>query len=341
MEACVVMLIVSVFLAIIANVIPRKPKAKPEAAGHGRFECYYSGGKLYQQQFNDNMATSIQQVSECRFNPPIYAKYVVINAVGGGAGGSGGQGGEPGEFFSSFHSATRAALIFKPGKGGAAGADGSETKVFYEGEESGDPIIVANGGKSNREWADVRVSDIIQCGITSVDDVVDADGNITNVGTPACGSIPRCQILNDKIKVSFCFSTTNYMTKHLDLQDDIINRPTDEFVRVPEYDDINKTITYYDQSMLDEYGIDISEFLSESQSENVKDMVRESLAQYYPPMFEMVLTFNLHNSTTSTPSLLSNYLKAMGIEDGIGATPHGQGGAPSGAGTDGAVFVTW
>jgi len=334
-EACVVMLVVSIFLAVSATVIPHKPKPKAEADGHGRFECYYKSNKLYQQMYQGASASEAQEVTKCRFNPPNYAKYIVVNAVGGGGGGSGSNGGEPGKFYSSFHSAVRAALVTVPGKGGGSGVDGGDTKVYYENEDgSGDtPVVTAPGGKSNREWKDLTVDDIEQCGMTEGESTAD-----TNI---ACGSIPRCQIIGDKIRVDYCFTSTLYKHKFLDLQKDIVQRPTAEFLKAPSYNRTQKTITYYDQGMLDEYGIDLTAFLGPNQDESFKAMIRESLAAYYPSLFTMVLKFNLHSSSSATNSLMTNYLEGMGITTGIGEANHGRGGAPGGAGTNGAVIITW
>lgn len=334
-EACVVMLVVSIFLAVSASVIPHKSKPKTEADGHGRFECYYKSGKLYQQVFQGISASEEQEVTKCRFNPPIYAKYVVVNAVGGGGGGSSSNGGEPGTFYSSFHSATRAALVTTPGKGGNAGVDGTATNVYYENEESSTdtPLVSAAGGKSNREWSQLTVDDIEQCAITAGDSTDDTD--------IACGSIPRCQIIGDKIRVDYCFTSTLFKHKYLDLQSDIVQRNTAAFLKPPVYNRTNKTITYYDQGLIDEYGIDLTAYLGPGQTEEFKAMIRESLDAYYPSLFKMILTFNLHSSTTATNSLMTNYLNGMGITTGIGAANHGQGGARSGAGTNGAVIITW
>lgn len=332
-EACVVMLVVSVFFAVSASVIPHRPKPKPEAEGHGRFECYYKGNTLYQQVFQGTSSSGIQQVAKCRFNPPVYAKYIVVNAVGGGAGGSGSNGGEPGYFYSSFHSSARAAFVTVPGKGGGAGVDGSPTEVFYENEEHKDPVVTSPGGKSNREWKDLTINDVKQCAIT--------EGQSTANTNIACGSIPRCQIVGDKLYVSFCFSSTLYKSKYLDLQKDIIQRPLEEMLKPPEYNFTKNTITYHDQSLIDDYGVDLKQYVNSNFTASMQQAIMRSLELNYPPLFKMVLTFNLHKSNTVSPSLMQNYLEGMGITKGMGEHKHGQGGAPGGAGTNGAVIITW
>lgn len=332
-EACVVMLVVAIFLSVSANVIPKRNKAKPEAEGHGRFECYYRNGQLYQQMFQGTSSAGLTAVSECRFNPPVYAKYIVINAVGGGAGGSGGNGGEPGEFYSSFHTSARAAFIMTPGKAGSSGHDGTATSVYYEDDKNGDPIVRANGGLSNRELKDAKTSDIKQCAITA--------GSSSSGTDIACGSIPLCEVVGEKIDVHYCFSSSVYKSKYLDLQADIIQRPSDEWLKQPVLNESEATITYYDQGLLDEYNLDLAEFLSAYRGTEFFEPLLVALEESYPILFTMVLTFDFHRSNTTTPSLLMNYLEGMGITTGIAEYKPGQGGAPGGAGNDGAVFITW
>lgn len=332
-EACVVMLIVSIFLAVSASVIPKKNKPKAEADGHGRFECYYKGGQLYQQMFQGVSSAGATAVSECRFNPPMYAKYIVINVVGGGGGGTGGNGGEPGGFYSSFHTSARSAFVMTPGKGGGAGNDGTSTSVYYEDNRGGDPIVTAEGGLSKRELKDARTSDIKQCAITAGTSSVGAD--------IACGSIPLCEVVGENIYVQYCFSASVYKSKYLDLQTDIIQRPSDEWLKPPVLNDSEATITYYDQGLLDEYNMDLKSYLDAYRGTIYWDALLQALEQSYPTLFTMVLTFDLHRSNTVTPSLLMNYLEGMGITTGIAEYSPGQGGAPGAAGNDGAVFITW
>ena len=332
-EACVVMLVVSIFFAVAATVIPKRNKPKAEAEGHGRFECYYKGGQLYQQMYQGSSSAGAEPVSECRFNPPVYAKYIVVNAVGGGAGGSGGNGGEPGGFYSSFHTSARAAFVMVPGKGGGSGVDGTSTSVYYEDDRNGDPIVAAEGGKSNRELKDAKVSDIKQCAIT--------EGTSSQYTDIACGSIPLCDIINDTIEVHYCFSASVYKSKLIDLQQDIIQRPSDAWLKPPVLNESDATITYYDQGLLDEYNLDLAAFLEVYRGTEYFQPILQSLEESYPILFTMVLTFDLHRSNTVTPSLLMNYLEGMGITDGMAEYNPGQGGAPGGAGNDGAVLITW
>lgn len=335
-EACVVMMIVAIFFAVSANVIPKRNKPKAEAEGHGRFECYYKNGKLVQQMFQGTSSAGVSEVTECRFNPPVYAKYIVVNAVGGGAGGSGGSGGEPGQFYSSFHTSARAAFIMKPGRAGAVGNDGTMTAVYYEdvaNKVSDNALVLAEGGLSKRELKAVTARDIKQCAI---------EAGQSSAGTDiACGSIPLCEVQDDKIKVSYCFSSTRYKSKYIDLQKDIISRPVDAWLKPPEYNDAEAKIIYHDQGLIDEYNLDLAAFLKVYAGTEYYEPLLESLATSYPSLFKMTLTFDLHRSNKATPSLLSNYLDGMGIESGITEVMPGQGGAPGSAGRDGAVLITW
>ena len=48
-ETFVVMAIVGIFIALMANTVAHRPKAKLASEAHGRFECYYDeSGQLWQ-----------------------------------------------------------------------------------------------------------------------------------------------------------------------------------------------------------------------------------------------------------------------------------------------------
>ena len=87
--------------------------------------------------------------------------------------------------------------------------------------------------------------------------------------------------------------------------------------------------------------MDLKSYLDAYRGTIYWDALLQALEQSYPTLFTMVLTFDLHRSNTVTPSLLMNYLEGMGITTGIAEYKPGQGGAPGGAGNDGAVFITW
>ena len=127
----------------------------------------------------------------------------------------------------------------------------------------------------------------------------------------------------------------------MDLQKDIVQRPLVEMLNPPEYDRTKNTIVYHDQSMIDDYGIDLKAYFAGGQSPAFIAAIKNSFKLYYPSLFEMKLVFNIHKSSTVSPSLMKNYLDGMGITTGMGAYSHGQGGAPGGAGTNGAVIITW
>ena len=102
---------------------------------HGRFECYYdNSGKLYQQMYTEKSTTGREQATKeitltdadgnttthkvCEFVPPSYAKYLIIDAVGGGAGGSPRGGASEGQFVSTFYASIERKYYILPGVGG-------------------------------------------------------------------------------------------------------------------------------------------------------------------------------------------------------------------------------
>ena len=76
-EACVVMLIVAVFIAMCANAYTKRHVTYQESDGHGRYECYYKGGQLVQRYVENNSARSNVGGTTCVFRPPRYAKYLL------------------------------------------------------------------------------------------------------------------------------------------------------------------------------------------------------------------------------------------------------------------------
>lgn len=78
-EALIVMAIVSIFFAAASKIITTKPKIKKQTNAHGYYECYYSGG--YKQKYvRDGVATPLQSVTECKFEPPAGAAFFNINS---------------------------------------------------------------------------------------------------------------------------------------------------------------------------------------------------------------------------------------------------------------------
>ena len=88
-ETFVVMAIVGIFIALMANTVAHRPKAKLASEAHGRFECYYDeSGQLWQQLFTEGSSQGKKLAKNnggtettCSFQPPYYAKYMIIDAV--------------------------------------------------------------------------------------------------------------------------------------------------------------------------------------------------------------------------------------------------------------------
>ena len=251
-EAFVVMLIVSIFVVLMANTVAHRPKDKVASEAHGRFECYYDkdNGKLYQQLYTEGQSTGrelvktnnlslcenkigsdgkpvldssgkIVQVEKkytaCEFIPPSYAKYLIIDAVGGGAGGSASGGAEAGQFVSTFYATIERKYYVIPGKGGkkatsTKGAEnGGETIVYSVSNEksacnssemSKGAIVVASGGKALASLENTTINDVIACSITEWPTNEQFNCHIT----------PSCEVVEGKVQVSFCRSKGSYVT---------------------------------------------------------------------------------------------------------------------------------
>ena len=78
-EALVVMAIISIFFAAASKIITTKPKIKKQINAHGYYECYYSGGHK-QKYMRDGVASPLESVSECKFEPPAGIAFFNINS---------------------------------------------------------------------------------------------------------------------------------------------------------------------------------------------------------------------------------------------------------------------
>lgn len=89
-EMMVVLLIMSIVAAAMTPLITRKHRQLPNNTTHGRWECYYSGGQLYQKTTTSSGSSTTTAVSSsCQFTPSKKAEYFIIQAVSGGGGGAG------------------------------------------------------------------------------------------------------------------------------------------------------------------------------------------------------------------------------------------------------------
>ena len=230
MEACVVMLIASIFIVVMANVVPRKVSKKAMAEAHGRFECYWGlDNELYQNEFNSGASVyGVKKASErgggsstirgvsgaarayCNFTPNRYAKYYIINAVGaGGLGdataGPGAKGGDSGKFESTFTPAFTGSFRLYPGK---YTSDANSTlSNSYVTDNSGKILIKALGADDS--------------GFNTVNDVEDCQFvKVTSVDRFDCGRTPSCSISNGRLYVGHCINQEKYTTSPFVMSDD-------------------------------------------------------------------------------------------------------------------------
>ena len=78
-EALVVMAIISIFFAAASKIITTKPKVKKQINAHGYYECYDSGGHK-QKYVRDGVASPLQSVSVCKFEPPAGIAFFNVNS---------------------------------------------------------------------------------------------------------------------------------------------------------------------------------------------------------------------------------------------------------------------
>lgn len=336
MEACVVMIIVAIFVAVMANVIPHKAKSKVASEAHGRFECYYEGGTLYQQMFTEGSTTGRQKAADaggtstsCSFVPPYYAKYMIIDAVGGGAGGGPAGGGSEGQFASTFFASVHAKYTATPGKGGLANNHGGDTVVMGNGVE----LMTANGGKALATLENTTVNDILTCVITEY-----AEGDEYN-----CNIYPTCEIKDGKIQVSFCRTREFYKTSQLtykQFDDDgnlILDNPRYivNDVYTEQKPDDNSVWIYHDISLWSDYSEETNPVYQFDWEPSVDDLWTPSLYT-----MELVMDTNAEGDG-ETPSNLARYIESMQYASKMKDAKVGTGGAKNAAGYDGGVLFLW
>ncbi len=339
-EACVVMIIVAIFVAVMANSISHKPKAKVASEAHGRFECYYEGDTLYQQMFTEGSSTGrVKAVdaggtaTSCAFVPPYYAKYMIIDAVGGGAGGSSNGGASEGQFVSTFYASIQSKYMATPGKGGALESDGGKSVVT---SEDGVELIAANGGKSTASLENTTVNDILSCNITEYAQSEDFD----------CHIYPTCEVKNGKIVVNYCRSKAAYIQKDLTYKftksDGTVEMGNPRYI-------VNNVYTaqkpgnpnvwvYHDISLFSDYdsdSLDPTRWDGYSWTPDVKDL-------WTPSLYTMELTMNTTaNGDNESESNLSRFVKSMQYKSKIVDVKPGAGGAKNAKGYAGAILFLW
>jgi len=373
-EAFVVMLIVSIFVALMANTVAHRPKAKVASEAHGRFECYYENNNLYQQMFTENSSTGRiksnktikvdinsdgkkENIKVCEFTPPSYAKYMIIDAVGGGAGGSKDGGASEGQFVSTFYATIERKYYIMPGEGGkrAQGSNpaknGGETLVYSiskdkdsDGEYKYNSIIVAAGGKALSSLENTTISDVLSCSITEWCTQEAFDCHIT----------PTCQIVGGNVQVSFCRSKGSYITVSIPYKVNKKNSTTVEMGN-PRYV-VNNVYTtrkgsniwvYHDISQFSDYNdtdLDPTASYRNSRPGGYFPTVDDP---YVPSLYTMELLMNTTaDGDHANPSNLHRLIESMQykcIKSGtcMKDANVGQGGAKNQNGTAGGALFLW
>ncbi len=352
-EAVVVMMVASVFIAVMANSIPHKVKPKVRADAHGRFECYYKGNTLYQRQVIDGSApieTLATNPSYCEFKPNPYAQYIVINAVGGGAGGVArtNNSGSAGEFSSMFVPAPETVYRLRPGRGGSAGNSGMPTTVDSCGSrcslaDAFNEALRVEGGSSTMSIISQRPENLQSCDIVAEN----------SSGAFNCNTNARCEILNggQVLQVSFCRRTDFYRTMDIPFESSNNTWNSIKGNKCRRNDGIG-TFVLYDVSAFSDYKIPATNngvptcgqanipFGSNPLWNVGENNLRSSSI---PSFYKMRLVFdtNVGLPQEGTPSDMTRYVTAMRYNAGVGLLNPGNGGAVGNPGSAGAVIIMW
>lgn len=327
MEACVVMLIVSIFVAVIANVVPHKVTPKTEADAHGRFECYWKDNKLYQRQFAkynpDEEATEV--TNHCTFTPPNIAKYVVINAVGGGA-----TNGSAGKFVSTFYPGSNVTYIMVPGK--AKDDTGNDT-LIYQNEKNNDNIILKVEGGLNLSSDEGKyrtsINDVMSC-------VAERGPKIVQDGPYDCSKAPTCEIEGNRIKVNHCQTNEVYTTKYLPWNSKADNKEQMEKELLDDQFIVNShtkwnpntgDMTYYDASVFTDY------------KNNPYESWNPEENSTQPALYQLKLKLKVPTQNGDT-SIMTKYMEMSKIDDDMSDVKPGNGGCNGDCG-NGGVLIMW
>lgn len=358
-EAFVVMLIVSIFVALMANTVAHRPKEKVASEAHGRFECYYdpSNNKLYQQLYTEGSTTGRKLATKeiefkkdddttemkkvCEFVPPSYAKYLIIDAVGGGAGGSSKGGASEGQFVSTFYASIERKYYILPGNGGKketgvnAAENGGTTIVKNQDKEV---MITAEGGKAVSSLENTTINDVLACSVTEwpTDDQYN------------CHITPTCQIVDGKVEVSFCRSKGSYITTQLEYKH--LNNDGEVVLDNPRYI-VNKVYTeqknantwiYHDISPWSDYNdLDTNPVKSYENSREAgwKPSVTD---EWVPSLYTLELLMNSSaDGDEANPSNLHRLIESMQYTSKIKDAKVGEGGAKNRNGSAGGVLILW
>ena len=351
-ETFVVMAIVGIFIALMANTVAHRPKAKLASEAHGRFECYYDeSGQLWQQLFTEGSSQGKKLAKNnggtettCSFQPPYYAKYMIIDAVGGGAGGDSSSGGSEGQFVSAFYDYVATSYKITPGIGGSAKVgttapkNGTDTIVY---DQDGNKLVTALGGKTTASLINTTIDDVKSCAIT----------DWSTVDEFWCNIPPSCQVMNGKIQVSYCRSKGAYVTRDIGYK----TTKTDGTVEMgnPRYivNDVytqrkagtSDTWVYHDISVFSDYDSESLDPTKNTGFDPKNESKNYMLDDPYSPslyIMELVMETNV-KGTSSTKSNLAMFVESMQYTSDIKNANVGMGGGANQAGKAGAVLFLW
>lgn len=332
MEACVVMLVVSIIVAVMANVIPRKISPKTQSDVHGRYECYFDGDTLYQQTFIKGKSSTRSAVASCTFTPPDYVKFLIINAVGGAAP----SGGSAGSFASTFYTTSNVKYKVELGAAGTGSNNGGDTNVLACTNTectATQEVIKAKGGEYSANILNTNINDVKSCMAQAGPQILSSSVLSANY---ICDKSPICEIEGDNIKVSYCRTNEIYKTDYIPYKkytsstykSEQQNMNDTNFIANSPYSTWNSAtgvLTYYDASLWDEYGIVPSNDWNPVESTTM------------PSLYKLILNLKVNSNTTT--SAMENYIKMLQIGSGISSVNPGS--IKSGTSKPGAVVILW
>lgn len=288
-EACVVMLIVAVFIAMCANAYTKRHVTYQESDGHGRYECYRNGGILVQRYVENNSARNVGGTT-CVFRPPRYAKYLLINAIGGGSGTA------AGEFVSLFYNAIDQPLTIDPGNANAS------TVIK---DAAGNSIYEAKAGTGEMSVTNSAADRVGNC---TVGAGIDTDGNSLNFN--CSGSTPICAQDGTNLVVYYCKANQSFQRIDIPIAEVKANRRSYS----------GNTINYEDlQDYINVGHMDAADALA---------MIRNG-QRPYNSYFTLTVEFDMTQSTVSQMGEYLNLLGIEG-EDTIQEIGPGEPGKPGG-----------
>ncbi len=347
-EALVVMSIVSIFVAVMASVIPHKSKPKISAEAHGGFECYYVGNQLYSRTISAGRENDPKPESGsfCEFRPDQYVKYLIFNVVGGGARGGASTGGGAGQYTSAFFPTPKNIYRLYPGKGGSTSAHSDGYPSFVRIGNDITNIVEVQGGNDLATAENTKFSDI--------KDVYISGHMGPSVIAFGCSYVPRAwkDSVDGLIHVEFCETSANIIEKTFVYSDDtlpsypgslqryktILQTPSNASKPISRLKPGTKNIWEYQ-----EVGrwVDLGQdFLSDTScSFAALQGMNDPMC---PSRYKMEILLDIpDNGAIGANSSLTKYASMMGYNNLAGVQPGNGGNAGRQAGKHGAILVSW